>query len=130
MRHSQPGTAGPTSLYSQPCPPLCVFSVCSVVSICLPCPDGMVLPSTALSSTAANVDNAAQWGKGMMSMAMPTHAGKGDVDVDVQCTDVCSDVCTPVPQKVCNDLPYQTQVRVGVIVTTGCECYRERVCRG
>lgn len=36
--------------------------------------------------------------------------GKGDVNVDVQCTDVCSDVCTQVPQKVCNDVPYQTQV--------------------
>jgi hypothetical protein len=41
--------------------------------------------------------------------------GKGDVNVDVQCNDVCSDVCTPVPQKICNDVPYQTQVR-----TTGC----------
>lgn len=30
--------------------------------------------------------------------------------MDVQCTDVCNDVCTPVPQKVCNDVPYQTQV--------------------
>lgn len=37
--------------------------------------------------------------------------GKGDVNVDVQCTDVCSDMCTQVPQKVCNDVPYQTQVR-------------------
>lgn len=52
-------------------------------------------------------------GKGFMGaavMAPQMHAGKGDVNVDVQCTDVCNDVCTPVPQKVCNDVPYQTQV--------------------
>lgn len=47
----------------------------------------------------------------MMPMAMSTGKGGGDVNVDVQCTDVCNDVCTPVPSKVCNEVPYQTQVR-------------------
>lgn len=65
--------------------------------------------ATQLCPSAAEVQNADQFGKGM-PVAMPTHAGKGDVDVDVQCTDVCNDVCTPVPSKVCNDVPYQTQV--------------------
>lgn len=46
-----------------------------------------------------------------MMMGAAAHAGKGDTNVDVQCNDVCNDVCTPVPQKVCNDVPYQTQVR-------------------
>lgn len=53
-------------------------------------------------------------GKGFMGaavMAPQMHTGKGDVNVDVRCTDVCNDVCTPIPQKVCNDVPYQTQVR-------------------
>ena len=48
---------------------------------------------------------------GAAVMAPQMHTGKGDVNVDVQCTDVCNDVCTPIPQKVCNDVPYQTQVR-------------------
>lgn len=46
--------------------------------------------------------------------------GKGDVNVDVQCTDVCSDMCTQVPQKVCNDVPYQTQVRTTQHNTARC----------
>jgi hypothetical protein len=46
-----------------------------------------------------------------MMMGAAAHAGKGDTNVDVQCNDVCNDVCTPVPQKICNDVPYQTQVR-------------------
>jgi hypothetical protein len=45
-----------------------------------------------------------------MMMGAAAHAGKGDTNVDVQCNDVCNDICTPVPQKVCNDVPYQTQV--------------------
>lgn len=73
----------------------------------------MTLPAaTHFCPSAAEVHNADQYGKGM-PVAMPTHAGKGDVDVDVQCTDVCNDVCTPVPSKVCNDVPYQTQVGGG-----------------
>lgn len=42
--------------------------------------------------------------------------GKGDVTTDVQCTQACKDVCVPVPNKVCNDVPYQTQVRWQEIV--------------
>jgi hypothetical protein len=46
----------------------------------------------------------------MHGMSTGKGAVPADVNVDVQCTDVCSDVCTPVPQKVCNEVPYQSQV--------------------
>eukprot|EP00775_Hariotina_reticulata_P004218 gene4218-4467_t len=43
---------------------------------------------------------------------MIPHLGKGvgpDVDVDVQCQQVCNDVCSQVPQKVCNDIQVPVQ---------------------
>lgn len=46
----------------------------------------------------------------IMTGAMSTGKGGNDVDVDVQCTDVCNDVCIPIPNKVCGEVPYQTQV--------------------
>lgn len=76
------------------------------------------LPTLAVPASffvcAAEVQGTDVLGKGFMGaavMAPQMHTGKGDVNVDVQCTDVCNDVCTPIPQKVCNDVPYQTQVR-------------------
>lgn len=74
--------------------------------------------ASTLFAVAAEAQGADLLVKGdlLVKSAMPLvmnklSTGKGDVNVDVQCTDVCSDVCTPVPQKVCNDVPYQTQVR-------------------
>lgn len=67
------------------------------------------------AAEAQNVQGTDVLGKGFIAPIMHSmSAGKGavpaDVNVDVQCTDVCRDVCTPVPQKVCNEVPYQTQV--------------------
>ncbi|WIA18870.1 hypothetical protein OEZ85_003543 [Tetradesmus obliquus] len=51
----------------------------------------------------------------------------GDVNVDVQCQQACKDECYPIPQKVCNDVPYQTQACQKVPVTlTKQKC--DRVC--
>jgi hypothetical protein len=36
----------------------------------------------------------------------------------VQCEQLCSDVCTQVPSRVCSDIPYQTQVRGAWCVCT------------
>lgn len=71
---------------------------------------------------AAEVQGTDVLGKGIvMPKMMSTGKGAGDVNVDVQCNDVCSDVCTPVPQKVCNEVPYQTQV-----CTPGCTIQVDR----
>lgn len=49
--------------------------------------------------------------KGLIGKGLIGKGKGGDVNVDVQCQDVCNDVCVPVPNKVCSEVPFQTQVR-------------------